>query len=429
MGHRVAAMLVGSALVAAACGGSSPHASSPSVSSPGGSSPTSSRPAIQQPGVTDEVIRVGAVASVTNPIGGRYSSLFDGVKAYFRMVDDAGGIDGRQIELVAQRDDQTLQNQQQVLAMLQQDNVFAAMIATLAFTGADLLVERGVPTFGWNVNTEWQKGPNLFGDKGSYFNYGRPLALVPWLAREIGATRVAILSYNVPQSSTCANGVRSSFDVFGAAKVAFFDTSLPFGVTDLSADVAAMKKQGVQLVLPCIDQNGSAALAREMHKQALSAPLYLPNAYNQDFISQFGDLLAGSYIMVQFTPFEMANRPPGLQQFMTWMGKTGKSIDEISLAGWISADMLVTGLRAAGPDFTRQKVIDALNRLTDYDAGGILPGIDWTIAHTTDPPQLCYALLKVVDRRLQPQFGDPGKPFVCFERDAPTLPAQPVRRG
>lgn len=417
MGHRVSAMLVGVAVLAGACGGSSPPAKV-------GQSAT-----VDQPGVSGGVIRVGAVASVTNPIGGRYSSLVDGVNAYFRMVDQAGGVDGYRLEVVSQRDDQTLQNQSQVLALLQQDNVFAVMIATLGFTGADLLVQRGIPTFGWNVNTEWQKGPNLFGDKGSYFNYGRPLALVPWLSRELQTSRVAILSYNVPQSATCANGVRSSFDVFGAAKVVFFDTSLPFGVTDLSSDVAAMKKQGVQLVLPCIDQNGSVALAREMRKQGLRAPLYLPNAYDQEFVSQFRDLLDDSYVMVQFTPFEVSNRPAGLQEFMTWMNKTGKHIDEVSLAGWVSADMLVTGLRASGPKFTRQTVIDALNRLTDYDAGGILPGIDWTVSHTSDPRQLCYALLKIVDGRFVPQFGAAGKPFVCFDRDARTLPDQPVRRG
>lgn len=412
MSRRFRAIVVGLGLVGAACGGGS----------------ASRTATVSRPGVAGNVIRVGAVASVTNPIGGRYSSFFDGIDAYFRMVDAGGGVNGEQLELVARRDDQTVQNQSQVLAMLLQDNVFATMVATLAFTGADLLVQRSIPTFGWNVNTEWQKGPNLFGDKGSYFNYNRPLALVPWLARELQKSRVAILSYNIAQSAACANGVRSSFEMYGG-KVVFFDTSLPLGVTDLSADVAQMKKQGAQFVLPCVDQNGSVALAREMRKQGLQAPLYLPNAYNQEFVSRFAQLLDGSYVMVQFWPFEAADRPDGLRQYMTWMGKAGKQIDEISLSGWISADMLATGLRAAGPPFTRQAVIDQLNQLTDYDASGILPGIDWTVAHTNDPPQLCYAMLQIVDGRFEPRFGAPGKPFICFDRDSKTLPAQPALHG
>jgi len=425
VGHRFGAVAAGLALLAAACGGSS----NPAHPSPPGSGSGRGTVSVDQPGVTADVIRVGAVASVTNPIGGRYSSLFDGVKAYFEMADGAGGVAGRRLELVAQRDDQTAQNQSQVLALLEQDNVFAAMVATLVFTGADLLVQRGVPTFGWNVNTEWQKGPNLFGDKGSYFGYDRSAPLLPWLARTAGAARIGIVSYSVPQSVACARGDRASFDTFGGADVVFTDTSLPFGVTDLSADVAQMKKRGVQLVLTCIDENGASALGREMRKQGLRAPLYLPNSYDRNFIARFGDVLSGSFVMVQFTPFEVTDKPEGLQRFMTWMDKAGKPVDEVSLAGWVSADLLTTGLRAAGADFTRQKVIDALNRLTDYTAGGILPGIDWTVAHTGDPPRLCYALLEVVGQHLEPRFGAPGKPFICFDRDARTVPDQPARSG
>ena len=74
----------------------------------------------------------------------------------------------------------------------------------------------------------------------------------------------------------------------------------------------------------------------------------------------------------------------------------------------------MTGLRAAGPSFTRQKVIDALNRMTAYDAGGIIGPIDWTRQHTDKVPAVqCGAFLKVEHGRFVPQFDDPGKPLVC----------------
>jgi hypothetical protein len=49
--------------------------------------------------------------------------------------------------------------------------------------------------------------------------------------------------------------------------------------------------------------------------------------------------------------------------------------NENSLAGWINAELFYEGLKAAGPDFTRQKIIGAINKMTDYTAGGLLPGI------------------------------------------------------
>ena len=40
--------------------------------------------------------------------------------------------------------------------------------------------------------------------------------------------------------------------------------------------------------------------------------------------------------------------------------------------GWLNADLFVDGLKAAGPDFSRQKLIDAINKMTDYKANGLL---------------------------------------------------------
>ena len=53
----------------------------------------------------------------------------------------------------------------------------------------------------------------------------------------------------------------------------------------------------------------------------------------------------------------MKPKPAGLKNYTKWMKKAGDELNENSLAGWINADLFVyTGLKAAGPDFTRQKV-------------------------------------------------------------------------
>lgn len=392
--------------------------------------PTAGDVDIDQPGVTDTEIRVGAVASVTNPLGGRYDALFEGARAHFEMVNEQGGVHGRELSLASERDDETLQNQREVRALIEQDDVFAAFVATLVFSGADLLADEGIPTLGWNINPEWSGPPNFFGEKGSYFEqFSQANALVPWLAREVGAEEVGIVAYNLPQSTACAEGDQEAFEIFGGAEVAFVDTSLPYGQADFSGDVAEMIDREVDLVLTCIDENGAAVLAQEMRKQGLDAPLYLPNAYNHEFIEQFGDVLDGSYVLTFFAPFELEEKPPGLQEYLDRTEASGAEPHEVGLAGWIAADMLVTGLELAGGDFTRQGVVDELNTLTDYDAGGILPGTDWTVQHDGRPDELCFSLLEVTDGGLTPRFGEPERPFLCFDRDATELPDEPTRRG
>src|SRR5215831_12283417 len=118
----------------------------------GADAPSQQFPPVNQPGVTPTGINVGGVASKTNPLGGDYASAFDGVQAYFDMVNASKdkGIYGRKLRLTSQRDDQVAMNRQEVQALLSQDGVFAVLpVAVLLFTGADLLGQAGVPTFGW----------------------------------------------------------------------------------------------------------------------------------------------------------------------------------------------------------------------------------------------------------------------------------------
>jgi hypothetical protein len=123
------------------------------------------------------------------------------------------------------------------------------------------------------------------------------------------------------------------------------------------------------------------------------------------------------------------DRPAAMDDYFEWMEKIDGPVNEISITGWMNADLFVTGLRAAGPEFTRQSVIDAINQIEDYDAGGIHAGVNWTIQHTEQNPQDCFSILKVVDGAFEPQFGEPGKPFVCLDNDADELPAEPVYRS
>jgi len=405
----------------------------------GAEAPSQQFPPVNQPGVTQNEINVGGVASKTNPLGGDYAGSFDGVKAYFDMVNSSKdkGIYGRKLNLSAQRDDQVANNRQEVQGLISQDNVFAVLpVSVLLFTGADVLGQSGVPTFGWNINAEWGSEqapgpPNLFGEKGSYLCFTCASQTVPWLAQKLKAKKVGVLAYQVPQSADCAKGLQASFDKFPSAKIEFLDTSLAFGVTDLSNDVSQMKDKGVNFVTTCMDNNGTLTLAKEMKKQGLNAVQYLPNAYNQKFISDNAPFFQNSYALTFFTPFEVKQKPKGLKDYQKWMKKNGFEQNENSMAGWINAAQFVQGLREAGPDFTRQKVVDAINAERSFTADGLLAGIDWSVAHQADQSVGCNVLSKIGNGKFVPSFGQPGKPFVCFQLNPlpEKLQSQPTNKA
>jgi branched-chain amino acid transport system substrate-binding protein len=407
--------------------------------SAGADTPSQQFPPVNEPGVTATEINVGGVTSKTNPLGGDYASAFDGVQAYFDMVNASKdkGIYGRKLKITSKRDDQVGMNRQEVQGLISEDNVFAVLpVATLIFTGADLLGQSGIPTFGWNINAEWGSNdapgqPNMFGERGSYTCFTCASQTLPWLAQNLHKKKVGLLAYQVPQSADCAKGVQASFDKFTSAKVEFVDTSLAFGVTDLSSDVSQMKDKGVDLVTTCMDNNGTLTLAKEMKKQGLNAIQYLPDAYNQKFISENAPFFQGSYALTFFTPFELKQKPKGLKDFQKWMKKDGFAQNENSMSGWINADQFVTGLKAAGPDFTRQKVIDAINAEKSYTAQGLLAPVDWSVAHQADQADGCTVLSKVENGKFVPSFGQSGKPFACFQLNPlpDKLQSQPTNKS
>jgi ABC-type branched-subunit amino acid transport system substrate-binding protein len=392
-------------------------------------------PAVDQPGVTDTEIKVGGIATMTNdPTGNTLGDAFAGVEAYFDYVNSKGGVHGRKLVLSSKRDDQLANNRQEVQGLLGEDDVFAALpIAVDLFTGADLLEAEGIPTFGIDIQEEWgsennNPGPaNFFGQFGSFicFTCAQPSTSV-WLAKRLGLKKVAILSYTIEQSKAACEGYEKSFEKYPVADVVFTDSSLSFGQVDYSGDVSQMIDKGVDYVITCIDANGTVTLAREMKKQGLEAIQALPNAYNHELVEENAQFLEGSYSFTPFAPFETKPQPKGLKLYEKWIKKTDGGRNEHSLDGWLNAGLFVTGLKAAGPDFTRQKVVDAINGLTDYTADGLLPGVDWTKAHSTGPD--CYAVMKITDGKFVPRFGKPGKPFVCLASDLETIPKNPEIR-
>ena len=54
------------------------------------------RPGVK--GVTATTIRVAVITAKTNPIGGRYHEYIDGIRAYFKVINDHGGIYGRKLD-------------------------------------------------------------------------------------------------------------------------------------------------------------------------------------------------------------------------------------------------------------------------------------------------------------------------------------------
>jgi ABC-type branched-subunit amino acid transport system substrate-binding protein len=384
-------LIVGMAVVVAlaACGNSSsskPQATGGTPATTAAQQSLAENDPVHAPGVTSSTISVAAITSKTNILGGTEGNFPDGVQAYFNYINSTGGIYGRELKISHNRDDLMSQNQQQISASLSNDNAFATFIATptLSAPGVQQLAQHNQPTFIWNINPEMIGHPNVFGTVGALcFNcYGQGS---PFLAQQYHFTKVAILGYGVTASSQqCAQAIKLSFQKYPSAQVVFFDDALQFAQADLSSDVSQLKAAGAQLIFTCIDQKESVILGKELVKQQSTAVQTLPNSYDQSFVAANAQYLEGDFVSPGFAAFEYTPMVPEEQTMMTWLHNGNLPVNELSSEGWVAANMFVEGLKLAGPHFSQQGVINALNSQTAFDANGMIVPIDWTKQHN-DP--------------------------------------------
>jgi branched-chain amino acid transport system substrate-binding protein len=406
---------------------------------------SSARAGSERPGVTSTEIRVGGIASPPSAFSVPFDEAFEGVKAYFDMVNEHGGVFGRDLRLVAQQSDQGSPsgNVRAAQTLVQERKVFAVLpVSSAAFTGGRYLAEEGVPAFGFNIDAgfcgttseqaaieaalpaQHRTCPrlNLFGEKGSFLCFTCPILPPVFVATELGLERVAILSYGTfAQSVDCADGMAAAFDKYGV-DIAFEDRSLPYNFADASSDVQEIKDRDVQMVVACMDFSGTFRISQQLRQSgADDIAIFAEEGYRQETIEKYGEQLDDWYFGLEFVPWEAKQLPKGTRQYLAAMEKRGVSPSEQSQAGWINAALFVAGLERAGRDFTRASVIDAINGITDFTADGILTPIDWSVDGHGPESEQCNAYVEIKQGKAVPRFGKPGQPFTCF----PNNPAPP----
>ncbi len=382
------------------------------------------------PGVTANKIVVGGIASLSGPLPADFAPIFQGVSAYLQMVNQAGGVDGRKIDLAYQLDDASSPSQDvdQARTLVDQYHVFAVVgVATPSFSGASFLAQHSVPTFGYAIQPQWTAGKSLFGSTGSYVNFSAPQPEVSFVASQTHAKSAAVIAYNIDQSSLACQGIAKSLKQFGF-NVTFQDLSVPIPAADLHADVSQMESNHVDFVASCMDESGNILLSKTLLQSGMTGVTqYWLNGYDYSLIKQYPTLVNGTYFDLQYAPFEAASlypgKYPGLELYLKELARyfPGQEPSEVSLQGWINAAQFVSGLKAVGRNLTQAKLIAAIDKMTSFTADGIIPPVDWTQGHSLSKTPGCVALVQAQGGKFVPVFGSGGSVFTCFSYPSPDV--------
>ena len=334
---------------------------------------SSSVQAQSTPGVTDNEILIGSCSALEGPSHFLGTETVAGAKAYFAMVNDAGGVHGRKLKLVSYDDSYDPAKTEACFNRLLEQKVFAlgffvgtptaVKYVPLAetnkipivglFTGAQTLY---VPLRHWVVNV-----------RASYFDETREQIDGLWGA--LGYKKIGVIYPEDAFGAAVLEGVKAALKAHGAEPVALGtyqrQTAQVSGAIDT---VRAANPEAVVVVGPA---NTVAPILKQSHAKGWK-PLFLTVSFvgTDDLISEAGSDAEGMVITQVVPPYYLTElKTVALYRRTLTKYFPSAQPNFVSLEGFVDAMVLVEGLKKAGKDLTREGLIRSIESIHELDLG------------------------------------------------------------
>ena len=344
--------------------------------------------AFEQPGdgVYKDKIDWGVMMDMSGPASAAQLPWVAGFQAYMRKVNEAGGIHGRKINVLAEDDRydasidrvnyEKLVNQTPVLGISGLGNS-SAQVALLPS------IKRGkVPIVGTYVTTKAAVEPATPLFYGSFCGF-----------KEMAQVGVGFftdrLKVKAPKVAAVHLDVASGKEYFGyieqeVGKLGGTAKSIPIKV--VAADATAQVQEIINMKPDFVAVHGvpttSILLMRTMQQFGLKIPTFAitylgtPGVYEA-----LGPETGANYYFVScFTPGGI-DEPGGVKEMATLADKYGhgKLKDDVNfVAGWVVGQLVAESIARVGPEPTREKLVESMNKGFEVDTKGVSSQLKYT---------------------------------------------------
>lgn len=339
----------------------------------------------QTTGISDKSIKLGGIYPLSGPASA-YGTISKGVSAYFKSVNEKGGIEGRKVEFVV-RDDgyQPPKAVEEARRLVEREKVFA-VFQTLGTPSTaavwDYLNKQKVPqpfvATGASIWGTDDKHPWTIGWQPNYVAEARVYA--KYLKENKPKAKVAVLYQNDDFGKDLLGGFEKAVagsDIKVVAKESY-------EVTDpsVSAQMANLARSKADVFLNITTPKfGSQALAADA-KNAKWNPLHIVNnvASSAAVLKPVGfknvqGVVSATYFKDPADP-QWANDPEmkAYTQAMRKFAPDADPTNQFNAYGWAVASSVHQAL-AAMKCPTREGLRDAVRNLKDVKVGLLLPGV------------------------------------------------------
>jgi ABC-type branched-subunit amino acid transport system substrate-binding protein len=329
--------------------------------------------AVAENGVTADKILLGQAAVFSGPAAQLGIQMRNGIKAYFDYVNETGGVYGRKLELVTEDDQYEAKVAPEASRkLIEERKVFALTGYVGTPTGVQhlpVITKAKVPLVGMFTGAEVLRAPinrYVFHVRASYYDETEKIVEQ---VLSVGGKNIAVFYQDDPYGLAGLKGVEIAMAKRNLKISA--QATVERNTTKVEKAVQVLNAARPDAVVMISAYTSCAEFIRQMKKAGSAATFY-----NVSFVGSkaLADALGKDGVGVaisQVVPFPWGAAVPVVKEYQRLAKKAGFTDYNFSaMEGFLSAKVLVEGLKRSGKNLTREGFIDAMEKMQDVDLGG-----------------------------------------------------------
>ncbi|MGX1103204.1 MULTISPECIES: ABC transporter substrate-binding protein [Bradyrhizobium] len=339
------------------------------------------------PGASDTEIKIGQTVPFSGPASA-YASIGKTQAAYFKMINDQGGINGRKINLIQYDDAYSPPKAvEQVRKLVESDEVLLTF--QIVGTPSNAAVQKylngkKVPQLfaatGASKFTDPKNFPWTLGFNPNYFVEGRIYG--QYILKEHPNAKIGVLYQNDDLGKDYLNGIKAGLGD-KAAKMIVAEASYEVSDPTIDSQVIKIKDAGADLFFSASTPKQAAQAIKKIAELGWH-PIHIVdiNATSVGAVLQPAGLEASKGLISTNYGKDPADPQwkddPGMKRYFDFMAKyypDGDKNSNFNTYGYSTAQLMVHVLKQCGDDLTRDNVLKQATNLKNVELDMALPGI------------------------------------------------------
>ncbi|MEL7339579.1 MAG: ABC transporter substrate-binding protein [Bacteroidota bacterium] len=329
------------------------------------------------PGLTDSTITIGSWGPLSGPAAA-WGTMTHGMDAYFKLINEEGGVHGRQIRFVYKDDGYNpARTVPLVRNLVEEEEVFALLGGLGTNTGMAVLPYIEAQRVPWvspaSGASVWSTPPKerIFATFGQYTDEAH--LLVEYVVDSLSPAKLAIVYQNDDFGQGAMEAAQEQLVKRGQSPAETISYEL--GERDMSGQAVKLMASEAEVVLLWMAPQQAVSLLGKARSLSY-CPQWVASTVLSD-MSRMHELTQGAWEGVIFGFYGPMPHDTTHTRLLAYRDAFHRHHPELAWGafaetGFIYAEPLVAGLQAAGPELSRARFVEVMEQL---DFQGIGPRI------------------------------------------------------